>query len=359
MKNLSRPDPASERFLRACRREAVDRTPVWFMRQAGRFLPGYRKVRKKATLVEICHDPDLCVEVTLEPVEKLGVDAAILFADILLPLEPMGAPFHFAAGEGPVIEKPVKSPEAVKRLKALDDEAVGEELGYVLEDVKAIREALAGKVPLIGFAGAPFTLAAYLIAGGGGPRELATVRAFLLGEAKAFAQLMEKLTRTTIAYLKAQVAAGVQAVQLFDSWVGCLSPEEYLEHVAPWSKQVFAALKPLGVPRIHFGVDTAMLLVEMREAGGDVMGVDWKVPLDQARRLLGDEVALQGNLDPAALLAPAETALHEARRVLRAARGLPGHVFNVGHGILPDTDPGLVAEVVRLVHSETESTRPR
>ena len=353
VKNLKA--PPNDRFLRACRREAVDRTPVWFMRQAGRYLPEYRKIREKAGLLEIVRDVDLCVEVTLQPVERLGVDAAILFADILLPLEPMGAPFHFAKGEGPVIEKPVRSAADVQRLKALE-EPTG--LEYVMEDVRAIRKALGGKVPLIGFAGAPFTLAAYLIEAGSS-RDFAQAKRFMFSEPKAWHRLLEKLAITTRGYLKAQVEAGAQALQLFDSWVGCLSPNEYVEYVQPHSRAVLEAVKGLGVPVIHFGVDTATILGELQDAGGDVIGVDWKLPIDQARKLLGDRVAVQGNLDPTVLLAPADVAIAATKEVLSRARGLPGHIFNVGHGLLPQTDPGLVAEIVRVVHAETEQTRPR
>ncbi len=339
----------NDRFLRACRREPVDCTPVWFMRQAGRFLPEYRKIREKASLLEICHDVALCTEVTLQPVDRLKVDAAILFADILLPLEPMGAPFHFAKGEGPVIEKPVKSREDVDRMRAVED-AAG--LEYVMEDIRAIRKALAGKVPLIGFAGAPFTLASYLIETGEDRKSFVATKKMMWSDPRAWHALMEKLAKTTRAYLRAQVAAGAQAVQLFDSWVGCLSPADYAEYAFPHSKFVLDGVRDLGVPVIHFGVDTATLLPQMRDAGATVVGVDWRLPLDEARRIVGDGVALQGNLDPVALLAPRDLAFSRARDVLRRAKG--PHIFNVGHGILPQTDPVLVTDLVAMVHEETK-----
>ena len=329
----------------------MDCTPVWFMRQAGRFLPEYRKIRESATLLEICRDTALCTEVTLQPVERLKVDAAILFADILLPLEPMGAPFHFAKGEGPVIEKPVKTRADVDRMRAVEDM---KGLEYVLDDIRAVRKALDGKVPLIGFAGAPFTLASYLVEAGeekSGPRSFVATKRMMWSDPGAWHALMEKLASTTRAYLRAQVDAGAQAVQLFDSWVGCLSPADYAEYALPYSRQVLEGVKDLGVPVIHFGVDTATLLPMMRDAGATVVGVDWRLPLDEARRLVGDGVALQGNLDPIQLLGPKEKAFERARDVLRRAPG--AHVFNVGHGILPQTDPDLVTDLVAMVHEES------
>lgn len=337
----------NDRFLRACRREPVDRTPVWFMRQAGRFLPEYRAIRAKASLLEICRDTALCTEVTLQPVDRLGVDAAILFADILLPLEPMGAPFHFAEGEGPVIEKPVRTRADVDRLRAVED---ADGLEYVMNDIVAIRKALDGRVPLIGFGGAPFTLASYLVEGGGGSKGFATTKTMMYGDPEAWHLLMDKIARTVLAYLKAQVAAGAQAIQLFDSWVGCLSPQDYDEYVFPYSQRILEGLASTKVPRIHFGVDTATILHRIRDAGCEVVGVDWRLPLDEARKIVGEKHALQGNLDPIALLGPAKEALRRTEDVLRRAAGAPGHIFNVGHGIVPQTDPGVVAEVVRTVH---------
>ena len=334
----------SNRFLRACRGETVDRTPVWFMRQAGRYMAEYRKIREKASLLEICRDPALCTEVTLQPLVH-GVDAAILFADILLPLEPMGAPFHFAKGEGPVIEKPVRTKSDVDALRVLES---GEGLEYVMADIRACRTAIDGRVPLIGFAGAPFTLASYLVEGGGGSKAYATTKKMMYGDSASWHVLMDKLARTVRGYLQAQVAAGAQALQLFDSWVGCLSPGDYREFVLPHSKLILDGVKNLGVPVIHFGVDTATLLPDIATAGGDVIGVDWRLPMDEARRLVPNRT-LQGNIDPVALLGPWEPLELRARDVVRRMKGAP-HIFNVGHGLLPETDPAVVKRLVELVH---------
>ena len=333
----------SNRFLRACRGESVDCTPVWFMRQAGRYMAEYRKIRERASLLEICRDPALCTEVTLQPLVH-GVDAAILFADILLPLEPMGAPFHFAKGEGPVIEKPVRTKSDVAALRALEK---GDGLGYVMDDIRAVRKALDGKVPLIGFAGAPFTLASYLVEGGGGSKAYATTKKMMYGDPATWHSLMEKLSVTVRGYLQAQVEAGAQALQLFDSWVGCLSPADYREFVLPHSKLILDGVKNLGVPVIHFGVDTATLLRDIAAAGGDVIGVDWRLPMDEARALVPDR-PLQGNLDPVALLGPWEPLAARAKDILARAKG--PHIFNVGHGLLPETDPAVVRRLVELVH---------
>lgn len=346
-------EPTNDRFLRACRREPVDRTPVWFMRQAGRYMAEYRAIREKATLLEICRDAALCTEVTLQPVEHIGVDAAILFADILLPFEPMGAPFHFAKGEGPVIEKPVRSRADVTALRALEN---GEGLEYVMTAIRSIRKALAGRVPLIGFAGAPFTLASYLVEGGSSRaegRRFEKTKGMMRSDRAAWDELMEKLARTVLGYVRAQVAAGAQAIQIFDSWVGSLTPEEYREYVQPHTKRIFDGMADLGVPRIHFGTDTGPLLTDMAAVGADVVGVDTKTPLDEAMRVLGPDVAVQGNLDPEALLGPRDELERQVRRILKQAGGRRGHVFNLGHGILPPTDPAAVRHVVELVHGET------
>lgn len=341
----------NERFLRACRRESVDCTPVWFMRQAGRYMAEYRKIREKASLVEICRDPALCTEVTLQPVEHIGVDAAILFADILLPLDPMGAPFHFGAGEGPIIETPVRTRADVDRLRALEN---AEGLEYVMNAIRAIRTALGGRVPLIGFAGAPFTLASYLIEGGStkgqGENRFALTKAMMRSDPESWHILLDKLARTTRAYVRAQVAAGAQAIQIFDSWAGALSPEEYRTYAQPHTRLVFEGMKDLGVPRIHFGMDTGPLLPDMAAVGVDVMGVDWKTPLDGAMETLGPDIAVQGNLDPSALLRPRPEWEKQVRQVLAAAGGRRGHVFNLGHGILKETDPSVVRDVVAQVH---------
>ena len=348
----------NDRFLRACRREPVDKTPVWFMRQAGRYMKEYRAIREKATLLEICRDPALCTEVTLQPVEHIGVDAAILFADILLPLEPMGAPFHFAQGEGPVIEKPVRSRADVERLRVLEN---AEELDYVMNAIRAIRSALGDRVPLIGFAGAPFTLASYLIEGGSsrtGGRRFDLTRSMMRHDRDGWNQLMDKLARTVLAYVKKQVEAGAQAIQIFDSWIGALSPAEYRENVMPHVKLIFEGMKDLGVPRIHFGVDSAHHLPDMAAVGADVVGVDWKTPLDEAWRAVGPDVAVQGNLAPEALLGPRPELERQVRHILQLAGGRPGHVFNLGHGILPQTDPSVVRDVVSMVHEAGAAAAP-
>jgi uroporphyrinogen decarboxylase len=338
-----------DRFLRACRREAVDTTPVWFMRQAGRYMAEYRKLRERHSLLELCKTPDLACEVTLQPVRALEVDAAILFADILLPLEPMGAPFEFAAGEGPVIHEPVRDAAAVERLRVIDPE---EGLGYVLESVRAIRRELDGKTPLIGFAGAPFTLSSYLVEGGKSSNYARTKR-LMYGEPKTWAALMTKLAEVVRRYLHAQVEAGAQAVQLFDSWVGALSPLDYAEFVQPHVRHILQSLMKTGVPVIHFGTDTASLLELQRDAGGTVIGVDWRTPLDAAWQRLGDGVAVQGNLDPLLLMAPREVLARRVDDVLDRAAGKNGHIFNLGHGILPETPPDAVKYVVEHVHERT------
>jgi uroporphyrinogen decarboxylase len=338
-----------DRFLRACRREPVDRTPVWFMRQAGRYMPEYRAIRKDHTLLDICRTPELAVEVTLQPLRAMGVDAAILFADILLPLEPMGAPFEFAAGEGPVIHHPVRERADVERLHGFDPE---EGLGHVLEAIRILSRELAGKTPLIGFAGAPFTLASYLIEGGKSSH-FAKVKRFMYSEPALWNDLMRKLSDVVKVYLRAQVTAGASAVQLFDSWVGCLSPTDYKAFVLPHVRDILADVHSLGVPVIHFGVDTGSLLELIQEAGGTVIGVDWRTPLSQARARLGNGVALQGNLDPLLLLAPRELLAERVVEVLNEAGTTPGHIFNLGHGILPETPPDAVRFVRELVHEKS------
>lgn len=338
-----------DRFLRACRREPVDRTPVWFMRQAGRYMPEYRAIRKDHTLLEICRAPELAAEVTLQPVRAMGVDAAILFADILLPLEPMGAPFEFAAGEGPVIHHPVRERADVERLHGFDPE---EGLGHVLEAIRMLSRELAGKTPLIGFAGAPFTLASYLIEGGKSSH-FAKVKRFMYSEPALWHDLMQKLSDVVRVYLRAQVAAGASAVQLFDSWVGCLSPTDYEAFVFPYVRDILSDVHTLGVPVIHFGVDTGSLLELIKKAGGTVIGVDWRTPLSQARKRLGHDVALQGNLDPLLLLAPKDLLAERVSEVLNEAGATPGHIFNLGHGILPETPPDAVRFVRELVHEKS------
>ena len=336
----------TDRFLRACRRQPVDRTPVWFMRQAGRYMPEYRAIRARHTLLEICAQPELAAEVTLQPVRALGVDAAILFADILLPLLPLGLQLEFAAGEGPVIHNPVRSAADVAALRAVDVHA---SLGHILEAVVLVRRELDGLTPLIGFAGAPFTLASYLIEGGSSRHYVKTKR-LMYGDPQTWHRLMGKLARVVADYLSAQVAAGAQAVQLFDSWVGTLSPADYAEYVLPHSQMVLRAASATGVPVIHFGTGTAALLPLMQVAGGDVIGLDWRTPLHWAWDQLGSESAVQGNLDPVALFAPRPELERQVRTILDQAAGRPGHIFNLGHGILPETPVANVKAVVEMVH---------
>ena len=343
------PDPTGElmndRFLKACRREPVDATPVWFMRQAGRYMQEYQAVRARHSILEVCKTPDLAAQVTLQPIERFPLDAAIIFADILLPLEPMGIKLEFAEGEGPVIHNPVRDRAAVERLRVTD----GEELEYVAQSIRQARKALAGRVPLIGFAGAPFTLASYAIEGGGSRNYIETKR-IMYGEPEAWHRLMDKLARVVTGYLRRQIRAGAQAIQLFDSWVGCLSPSDYAEYVSPHVQLIFEGLKHEGVPLIHFGTGTATLLRLMRQAGGDVIGVDWRVNLDEAWTALGHDVAVQGNLDPVTLFAPLHEIERRVEEILRRAANRPGHIFNLGHGILPKTPVEHVAATVNMVH---------
>jgi uroporphyrinogen decarboxylase len=340
----------TSRFLRACRRQPVDATPVWFMRQAGRYMPEYRRIRARHTLLEIVARPELAAEITLQPVHALGVDAAILFADILLPIVPMGLKLEFAQGEGPLIHNPVRTPADVARLRELDAEG---DLGHVMEAIRLVRRELQGKnVPLIGFAGAPFTLASYVIEGGAS-RNYVHTKLLMHAQPETWHALMDKLTQSLTGYLLAQVRAGAQAVQLFDSWVGALSPQDYACYVLPYSQRILRTVQAAGVPVIHFGTGTATLLEHMKQAGGDVIGLDWRVPLDQGRRLLGDEVAVQGNLDPVALFAPLPVLRQQVQDVLEHAGGKPGHIFNLGHGILQETPVEHVRAVVEMVHEMT------
>ncbi|CAG0927692.1 uroporphyrinogen decarboxylase [Thermoflexales bacterium] len=336
----------NDRFLKACQREDVDCTPVWFMRQAGRYMAGYRALRAKHTLLEICAQPELATEVTLQPVRALGVDAAILFADILLPLIPMGIDLEFARGEGPVIHNPIGSRADVEALRAIDP---CEELHHVLDAVKLVRRELDGQLPLIGFAGAPFTLASYLIEGGSSRNFIKTKR-LMYSDTRTWHILMSKLGCVIADYLSAQVNAGAHAVQLFDSWVGALSPDDYREYVLPHSRFIIEQVQRTGVPLIHFGTDTATLLPLLKEAGGDVIGLDWRVDLDRGWETIGLERAVQGNLDPVALFAPRAELERRVRRILEQAANRPGHIFNLGHGILPETPVENVKAVVEMVH---------
>lgn len=343
---IDRPGEPASRFLRACRRLPVDATPVWFMRQAGRYMPEYRAIRANFSLLEIVARPELAAEVTLQPVKALGVDAAILFADILLPVVPMGLKLEFLKGEGPQIEKPVRSEEDVKALKIFDPR---DDLGHVMEAVRLVRAELNDATPLIGFSGAPFTVASYMVEGGPS-RDYLNVKKMMYSEPYVWHGLMEKLSGVLSSYLVAQVEAGAQAVQLFDSWVGALSPKDYARFVLPYSQKVLASAADLDVPVIHFGTNTAALLPLMKQAGGTVIGLDWRVPLDRAWEALGYDTAVQGNLDPTVLFAPQEVIKEYVEDVLGRAKGRSGHIFNLGHGILQHTPVENVKAVVGMVH---------
>ena len=316
------------------------------MRQAGRYLPEYRALRQRHSILELCHDPDLATQVTLQPVERLGVDAAILFADILLPFEPLGLGLAFAAGEGPQIARPIRSAAQVAALPPVDP---ARDLGYVLEAVRLICRALRPEVPLIGFAGAPFTLASYAIEGGA-TRSFAVTKRFMYAEPRAWHALLERLADLVGHYLAAQAAAGAHALQLFDSWVGCLAPEDYRAYVQPHSRRALELAAGGGVPVIHFGTETGGFLEDFAAAGGDVIGVDWRIPLDVAWEPLAPRQAIQGNLDPATLLASRATLEARVRDILTRAGGRPGHIFNLGHGVLPETPVEALQAVVDLVH---------
>jgi uroporphyrinogen decarboxylase len=339
-------------FLRACRREHTSVTPVWLMRQAGRYMAEYRAIRSQVPFLELCKRPDLATEVTVTAAEVLGVDAAILFADILLILEPLGLYLEFAKGEGPVIHNPVRAGIDVDRLRRLEDPAA---LDFVFQAIRSIRSALNPATPLIGFAGAPFTLACYAIEGGGS-RHYETAKAFMYNDPGAWNALMELLVDATALYLNAQASAGAQAIQIFDSWVGTLGPDDYLRFVQPHMKRLFARLDA-SIPAIHFGTDTGALLELQRDAGGSVIGLDWRVDLSRSWDRLGSGVAVQGNLDPVVLLAPLPEIERQTRRILAQAAGRPGHIFNLGHGILPQTPVDHVRALVDMVHSISTSNR--
>ena len=342
-------------FVRACKSEPVDRTPVWFMRQAGRYMPEYRAVRKQHSLLEICKKPALAAEVTITAAEFLGVDAAIIFADLLLPLEVMGLPFHFSAGEGPVIEKPVRSKEDIANLRT--DRAA--ELGYVSEAVALVAKHFANRVPVIGFCGAPFTLASYMIEGGGSRNYIHTKK-MMYNSPADWDALMCKLVAVTAAYSADQVRAGADVIQIFDSWVGCLSVEDYRRYVLPQVTGMVRQLQKTGAPIIYFGTDSATLLPAMKETGADVIGLDWRIPLDEGWARLDHECAVQGNLDPVLLFADWKEVKLRGEGILRRAAGRPGHIFNLGHGILPETPVENVKSLARFVqeHSASGSRGP-
>jgi uroporphyrinogen decarboxylase len=335
----------NDRFLKACRREPVDCTPVWFMRQAGRYMVEYRRLREKHSILDLCKTPELAAQVTLQPIDRFALDAAIIFADILLPLEPMGLSLEFAEGEGPIIHNPVRDRAAVDGLKVIDDR----DLQYVMDAISLTRKMLAGRVPLIGFAGAPFTLASYAIEGGSSRNYIHT-KQMMYREPETWHRLMDKFARVITGYLRRQIKAGAQAVQLFDSWVGCLSAGDYAEYVMPHVQLIFEGLKHEGVPLIHFGTGTTAILKAMRQAGGDVIGIDWRIPIDEAWALVGHDRAVQGNLDPVTLFGPISEIERRVTDILRRAAGRPGHIFNLGHGILPNTPVENVAATIDLVH---------
>jgi uroporphyrinogen decarboxylase len=335
-------------FLAACRGEPHERVPVWFMRQAGRALPEYRAVRGEGSILDAIRRPKLAAEITLQPVNRYGVDAAILDSDIVVPIAAIGFGVDIAPGTGPVVADPFRSARDLDRLRPLDAER---DTPYVLETVAAVVDTLAEDVPLIGFAGAPFTVASYLIEGGPS-RTYTKTKSLMHSDPELWAALLDRLADLAVASLRSQVAAGARAVQLFDSWAGSLNPSQYERFVLPASRKVFDAIADLDVPRIHFGVNTGELLPLLRAAGADVVGVDWRTPLSVARSRVGDDVALQGNLDPAVCLAPWDVVATEVRAVLASNDGHPGHVFNLGHGVLPETDPTVLERVVELVHAE-------
>lgn len=326
---MSAPDSL---FIRAAKSLPTERAPFWFMRQAGRYMAEYRAVRKQYSLVEICKRPEVAAQVTIEAAEILGVDAAIIFADLLLPLEVMGLPFHFAAGEGPKIEKPVRTPEDISRLRT--DRA--SELGYVADAIRRVTKYFGAKLPVIGFCGAPFTLASYMIEGGGS-RNYVHAKKMMYSQPAAWDELMRKLVSVTAEYSAEQVKAGADAIQIFDSWVGCLSVEDYRRYVLSHVTSLVKRLQKTGVPIIYFGTDSATLLPSMKETGAEVIGLDWRIPLDEGWRSMNYEVAVQGNLDPVLLFADWKELKSRAEHILRQTAGRPGHIFNLGHGILPET----------------------
>ena len=335
----------ADRYLKACRKESIDCTPVWMMRQAGRYLEEYRAVRAKHSFIETCKTPELAVEITLQPIRRFELDAAIIFADILLPLEKMGIDFEFTAGDGPQINNTVRTRGDVEKMRAINP---WEEMAYLMDAIKMVKRELGGKVPLIGFSGAPFTLASYLTEGGGSKNYVFT-KSMMYREPGTWRLLMEKLTDMVIVYLNDQIKAGVQAVQIFDSWVGCLSNADYREFVLPYQKRLFAGLDK-SVPQIHFAFGASHLLAMVKEAGGDVIGLDWRMHIDDAWSLLNNEPAVQGNLDPVALYGSREYIGRRVQDILDRVGNRDGHIFNLGHGILPTVPPDNAKYMIDLVH---------
>jgi len=338
------------RFVRACKVQPVDRTPVWFMRQAGRYMPEYRAVRKHHSLIEICKKPELAAEVTITAAEILGVDAAIIFADLLLPLEVMGLPFHFAAGEGPVIEKPVRTSGDVLRLQT----GRAAELGYVSDAVRLVAKHFGSRLPVIGFCGAPFTLASYMVEGGGSRHYLHTKK-LMYSSPATWDKLMHKLVAVVSEYAAEQVRAGADVIQIFDSWVGCLSVEDYCRYVLPSTTELVQAVQATRVPVIYFGTETTALLPLMKQTGAEVIGLDWRVPLDQGWQSVGTG-AVQGNLDPVLLFADWKELRTRAEEILLRAAGCPGHIFNLGHGILPETPVENVKALAKFVQEHSSAS---
>ncbi|MEW6325353.1 MAG: uroporphyrinogen decarboxylase [Nitrospirota bacterium] len=345
----SHPPLRNDRLLRACRRQPVDRTPVWIMRQAGRYLPAYRALRRKVTFMELCKRPELAAEATLTPLETLGVDAAILFSDILIPVEAMGMTVRFTEQKGPQLPEPIRTAADLERLRAPDPE---ETMGFVPTAIRLVNRALDGRMPLLGFSGAPYTLATYMIEGETS-KNFYAIKRLLFESPKLLHALLDKLARTVTDYLNAQIAAGVHAVQLFDTWAGALAPDEYAEFGAPYTRQVIAGLRRAGTPVILYVNGGASYLERMAATGADVISLDWRIDIGEARRLIGDRVALQGNLDPCALYAPPDVIRAQVARILeRFGRG-DGHIFNLGHGILPDVPVEHAVAMVKAVHEES------
>ena len=334
------------RFLKACRGEPVDATPVWFMRQAGRYMKAYRDLKEKHTFLEMCKTPELATQVTLQPVNALNIDAAIIFADILLPLEPMGTGLEFSAGDGPVVPRPVKDAKAVEKLRPVNAE---EQLGFVGDAIRMVRKEINGKVPLIGFAGAPFTLSSYMVEGGKS-KDFNATKMMMFEAPEIWKQLMDKVCATLIDYLRMQVNAGAQALQIFDSWVGCVSPFDYERYVLPYTKRVIDGVRDMGVPIINFSTGTSTMLNLVAKAGGDVISFDWRIHLDDAWKQVGFNQPIQGNLDPSILMAPLPVIRERVQDILQRAAGRPGHIFNLGHGIFQHTPVDHVKAVCDMVH---------
>jgi uroporphyrinogen decarboxylase len=345
----ARPMTGEARMLAACRLQPVDATPIWFMRQAGRCLAEYRELRRTYDILTLAKTPELCAQVTLMPVHEFGVDAAVMFADIMLPLEGMGVPFMIEPEVGPIIDHPLRTMDDVARLRIIDAE---ESTPFVFEAIRLVRRELAGRAALVGFSGAPFTLACYMIEGRPS-RDYGKAKSLMLGQPEVWHRLMETVTEVIVRYLRGQAAAGAQVLQVFDSWVGMLSPHHYERFVLPYTRRIFDEIRALDVPSIHFGTGAAGLLDLMVSAGSDILSVDWRVSLGRAWQQIGYERGVQGNLDPVAMLAPFEVVEAEAREILRQADGRSGHIFNLGHGVLPDTEPADLRRLVKFVHAES------